>query len=535
VDKHDRRDFLRAAGLLPFAAAAQGQSKKPSENGAGFARPNLLVIMSDQHRAGLTKRSGFPMDTMPVLDHLADTGIAFDRAYTPAPLCVPARVSVLTGRWPHAHRVRQNSAASQAVFEDHLFGVAKKLGYRTGLAGKNHSFLKETDLDFWRQYTHLGGWKANDAPREVKEFDAWLLRENFASEPQAAPFPVEAQHPYRIVSDACDFIGENTGQPFALWVSFPEPHNPYQVSEPYFSMFPPNRVPARGVGPEALAKKGFKWQWLRGLEEDANPGYDLMWRRTRSNYLGMLRLIDDQIGRLISFLETKELRENTLIVYLSDHGDYFCDYGLIHKGAGVPEDLVRIPMVFNGAGIVPNERAKNAFVSSADILPTICEALNAPMPRGTQGRSLWPILQNWPYPEEEFRSIYSELGYGGMYYNESDRVPFSIAEFRSKAPDSKLGFDELDPVTQSGNLKMVRKGDWKLTWDMMGNGELYHLPSDPYELRNRFDDPSAAVNKYELMGELLTWTIRTQDDLPVAAYKVKWPKRNWYWPYREDG
>ena len=503
----------------------------PAIRGRAEGRPNLLIVMADQQHAGLTKRSGFPLDTMPTLDRLAASGAAFDHAYACAPLCVPSRVSLLTGRWPHAHRVRQNSAARHAVFREDLFDVVKKLGYRTGLAGKNHSYLKPSDLDFWREYSHLEGWKPPDAPLETAAFDRWLLRENFAIEPEAAPFPLEAQHPYRIVSDACEFIGDKPEQPFALWVSFPEPHNPYQVSEPYFSMFPPDSVPARGVGPEAIAGKGYKWRWLRGLEEDANPGYDLLWRRTRSNYLGMLRLIDDQLGRLVSFLDKRGLRENTLMVYLSDHGDYFCDYGLIHKGVGMPEDLIRIPMVWCGAG-VQQVQTKDAFVSTADIMPTLCEALGAAIPHGAQGRSLWPLLQNRPYPREEFRSIYSEVGFGGMHYEESDHVPYSVAEFRSKAPDSKLGFDELDRVTQSGNLKMVRMGEWKLMVDMLGKGELYHLPSDPYELKNRIDDREALAHRNELMAELLAWTIRTEDDLPLAKYPTKWPKRNWYAPYR---
>lgn len=114
-------------------------------------------------------------------------------------------------------------------------------------------------------------------------------------------------------------------------------------------------------------------------------------------------------------------------------------------------------------------------------------------------------------------------------------MPYSIAEFRSKAPDSKLGFDELDQVTQSGNLKMVRKDEWKLYFDMMGKGELYHLPSDPFELKDRFNDASAQTERNDLTAELLTWTIRTEDDLPVAAYETKWPKHNWYAPYRREG
>jgi arylsulfatase A-like enzyme len=536
--KPDRREFLRLASLPTFVSALGSPAKPDTQTitpgGSGAPKPNILIIMADQHQAGLTQRSGFPLNTMPALDSLAESGVSFDRAYACAPLCVPSRVSLLTGRWPHAHRVRQNSAPHAAVFTKDIFDVVKPLGYRAGLAGKNHSYLKPAKLDFWREYGHLGGWRAPDAPNEVAAFDHWLTMENFAIESKPAPFPVEVQHPYRIVSDSIDFIQSSGNQPFALWVSFPEPHNPYQVSEPYFSLFPPEQVPHRKVGPEALDKKGFKWHWLRGLEEDASPGYDSEWRRTRSNYLGMLRLIDDQIKRLMGFLEQRKLRENTLVVYLTDHGDYFCDYGLIHKGVGMPEDLIRIPMVWSGPGIVPGNHLHDVFVSTADVMPTLCEALGVDIPEGAQGRSLWPLLQNKSYPKDEFHSIYSEVGYGGMYYDREDHVPYSIAEFHS-VPGSKVGFDELDPVTQSGNLKMVRMGDWKLLFDMMGNGQLYNVASDPYGLENLFQNPSAAEERDQLLQELLAWTIRTQDDLPVATYKVKWPKRNWYALYRKGG
>src|SRR5512147_819775 len=101
-----RRTFLQA---VPGAAAGMAAPRA--------SRPNVVIIMADQHRAGLTRRSGFPLDTMPCLDRLAARGVAFDRAYTTSPLCVPARVSLLTGRWPHAHRVRQNSAGESAYFE----------------------------------------------------------------------------------------------------------------------------------------------------------------------------------------------------------------------------------------------------------------------------------------------------------------------------------------------------------------------------------------------------------------------------------
>ena len=482
--------------------------------------------MSDQHRAGLTRRSGFPLDTMPTLDRLAHGGVAFDRAYTTAPLCVPARVSLLTGRWPHAHRVRQNSAARFALFEKDLFQVCHDHGYRTGLAGKNHSHLTKDRLDFWRPYMHLDGYLPPSAPPEYAAFEKWMREENFRTGNDPTPFPLEVQFPYRIVSDAIEFIASAGSQPFALWVSFPEPHNPYQVPKPYFDMFPPDKVPPRAVGPEARAAKPYKWKWLGDLENRVYPDHEQNWRRTRSNYLGMLRLIDDQLARLVGHLETSGKLANTLVVYLSDHGDFFCDYGLDRKGVDLPEVLTRIPMVWSGWQVRPRRDAPE-FVSTADILPTLVEAIGAPIPRGVQGRSLLPMLQGKAYPAAEFDSIYSEVGFGGLYYGPEDTIDPKWGITGGTAT-AHTGFDELNSVTQAGNLKMVRSGDWKLTFDMMGNGQLYNLASDAYELRNLYNDPSASSTRTRLLADLLRWTIRTQDDLPIAGYTPKWAPHGWY-------
>ena len=513
-----------AAGMTVPAALPAIAQLQPRQDS-----PNIIIVMADQHRAGLTKRTGYSLDTMPALDRLASDGVAFDRAYCTAPLCVPSRVSLLSGRWPHAHRVRENSAGKVAYFERDIVGVVKSLGYRTGLAGKNHSHLASGDLDFWREYSHGGGWKPPNAPREVAAFDEWLNRLNHAVSREPAPFPMETQLPYRIVSDALDFTRGSAGRPFFLWVSFPEPHNPYQVPKPYFDMFPPEKVPQRAGGPELLQSRGFKWQWLRQLEEHAYPGYDNYWRRTKSNYLGMLRLIDDQVGRLLRGLEEQGLAKSTLIVYVSDHGDYLTDYGLMRKGVGLPEALVRVPMVWAGWGVRP-QRNHPAFVSIADVMPTLCEALGAGLPRGAQGRSLWPLLRGEDYPKDEFESIYAEVGFGGLNYDSTDKLDFANASIAGP-PGAVPSFDELNSYTQSGYMKMVRMGDWKLTFDVMGAGELYNLATDPYELRNRYGDVSVAAEQGRLLAELLRWTIRTQDNLPTARYRAKWAERNWYAPY----
>ena len=169
----------------------------------------------------------------------------------------------------------------------------------------------------------------------------------------------------------------------------------------------------------------------------------------------------------------------------------------------------------------PNAAPPDDFVSLGDIMPTLCEATGAEIPYGVQGRSLWTMLTGAAYPVEEFRSIYAELGFGGLHYAEHERPPLHF-------PYDGAEFDELNSVTQSGNLKMVRMGRWKLLFDMMGQGEMYDLEDDPGELHDLFNDSAYRDTRMELLEELLKWTIRTEDDLPSAAYMAKRAPRNWY-------
>ena len=530
-----RRKFLKIVAAGAVNTVALGAQEHKGTDSSPSSPPNILLVICDQNRAGLTRRSGYPLDTSPTFDRIAARGVAFDRAYATQPVCAPCRTSLLTGRWPHAHRVRQNSAAGQAFFEADLFDVLKSTSYKTGLVGKNHTYLKAEKLDFWREYNDLAGWQPANPSKEIAGFDEWRRKLNFAVSPVATPFPVETQFAYRIVSNAIEFLEKFGDQPFVLEVSFPEPHDPEQVPKPYFDMFPPDEVPEREARPDALKSKGFQWQWQQELQEHIYPGYDKSWRRYVSNYVGSLRMVDDQLERLLSHMRQNRLLEKTVIVCVSDHGDYVMEYGLMRKGVGLPELLTRVPMIWCGQGIQASH--PDVFVSIADVMPTICEAVGVDIPKGVQGRSLWPILQAKDYPVEEFRSVYAEGGFGGLYYDRSDHVPFSIADFKGippyAVPEEDKTFDELNYVSQSGTMKMVRMGDWKLIYDMMGYGQLYNLGRDPLELTNLFNEPSVSNEQSQLLAELLMWTIRTQDALPTAAYKTKWPGgHNWYSPYR---
>jgi arylsulfatase A-like enzyme len=511
-------------------------------------RPNIVLIMCDQLRADFLSLAGFPLPTTPALDSWAAGGVTFGRAYTSSPLCTPARASLLTGRFPHAHGLRGNYPRG-VRFDYDLEQVLHRLGYHVALVGKNHSYLRPEQFDFQRPYSHafapprglepVGGTGMGAGAVPADEFTRWLRRLNHGVATEPTPFPLEDQYPVRIVDESIAHLQQRRAQapdqPFFLWMSFPEPHNPYQVPAPYFDLFPPDAVPDRAAGPEVLARKPFPWAWERDLMRHVYPNVDDLWRRARSNYCGMVRLIDDQLARFFAYLEGSGLAETTHVIFLADHGDYVGEYGLLRKGVGLPECLIRMPLIWRGPGIAAGRREDTAHVSIVDVFPTLCEILEVPLPVGVQGRSLLPLLRGEPYPAEEFASILVEVGLGGLPYTAGDADEFGFEDRTAYHPPAEPGgaptFDELNSLTLSGRLKAVRAGDWKLIydWQRPREVELYCLRDDPAELQNRATDPSPEpqINAQQLFADLLRWTIRTEDDWPLARYRLKRHPRNW--------
>ncbi len=492
-------------------------------------RPNIVLIMTDQQRADLCGREGFPMAITPYADSLAARNVWFNRAYTTMPASSPARCSMFTGRYPSATAVRTNHNLSDIRFGKDLVGVLKENGYRTALVGKNHAYLKPSDMDFWSAYGHWGKGR----PKTVgeKETAGFLTDDARGQWLEPSPIPLEEQQPVKIVDEALKWIdGQNEeGNPFFVWVSFPEPHNPFQVCEPYYSMFAPENIPAQATGRWALKYKDSSYSILAELEDASCPDLQRDLQRLRGNYMGMIRLIDDQIRRLIETSKEKGIYDNTIFIILSDHGDYCGEYGLIRKGAGLSDCLARIPMIWAGYGIENDGAApRTDHVSIADIFPTLCTAMGTEIPLGVQGRSLWPMLTGADYPKEEFESIVVQRGFGGEEYPLDESLSFE--QEGALTPGKIAHFDELNTWTQSGMSRMIRKGDWKLIMDSYGNGELYNVVKDPSEIRNLFGVRKYAGIQDELLKDMMSWELRLQDPLPVPGrrYHFKVDEYNYH-------
>ena len=496
------------------------------------SKSNIIIVMTDQQRADLRKGCGYELDTMPFLDKWAEGGADFAQAYTPNPTCMPARVSMFTGRYSQCHHVRTNHNAADAIYTRDLLDVLKENGYATALCGKNHSHHEPEDFDFYETCGHLVyEGEMNTSPEEI-EFADFLKNTLHMETHQPSPGGVEVQHPYRNVSSALKFIDDVKGkQPFFAWVSFAEPHNPYQVPEPYFDMFPPESLPVNRAGTEALEGKGERFLWLRSVWEKV-LGTDIESRiqRARSNYHGMLRLIDDQFKRLIEGLRERGIEEDTIVIFLSDHGDFVGEYGLIRKGPDLPDILCHVPFIWKGPGITAQGRIKKGFVSLVDILPTLCDIIGAEMPFGCQGKSIRPLLEGGNVPEKEFDCAYAESGFGGLYWNEKDSLDL-ITEGASKEMKT---FDCLNTWTQCGQVRALWKGDYHIQLDMMGNGFLYCLTEDQGELHNLWDEEEFIHVKEEMLRELASAMMRAEDPLPVPHFRYRTkvhPDGYWYQDY----
>ena len=509
------------------AGAADRQMDSTSRNNT--QKPNIVIIMTDQQRADLTAREGFPLDLTPFADSIAKCGAWFDKAYTPCPASGPARVSLLTGRFPKATHADSNHNIQDAVFEEDLFGVARKSGYRTVLVGKNHTYMTRNSADSWIPYNHLGQEGKNIPRTEANAaFDKFLGTTSFYASITESPGTIEQQLPYRMVTDALDWADKNKESPFVMMLSFPEPHNPYQVCEPYFSMFE-GKVPEAATDASHLAVKGEKFLQLNEMMKIGHEGYDMNLEQLRTIYMGKIRMLDDQMGRFVEGMKGLGLYENTVFVITADHGDYAGEYGLMKKGAGTPDAITRVPMVWFGNGVKP-EGHRDDHISLVDIFPTACEIMGAEIPAGVQGRSLVEMLEGREYPEEEFRSVMTEAGFGGQYFTKEDSSDY-IGE--GAVTRQRFFFDELNTWSQSGTIAMIRMGDWKLSLDMLGNGEMYNVKKDPSEINNLYNRKRYAKTQKTLLEELLKWEIATEDQIPVPRNRYhfkRFPHNYMFYP-----
>lgn len=469
---------------------------------------NILFIMCDQLRADHLSCYGHPRLQTPNIDALAARGVLFEHAYVQSPVCGPSRMSYYTGRYMQSHGVSWNFVplkAGEMTIGDHL----RPLGVRTVLCGKTHMradyagmarlgldpkspigvriaecgfepFERDDGLHpysghdpdpHYNQYLRdhgFGGenpweaWANTVVDKDGSHRSGWFLK--YSDLPARVP-EEHSETPYT-TTRAMDFMRDaqtRGDQPWVLHLSYIKPHWPYVVPEPYASMYKPA---------DALPL-------VRSDDElrDPHPVYAAMTRHRVSKtfarqdvrdavmvgYMGLIKQIDDQLGRLFGFMEERGLMDNTMIVFCADHGDFLGDHWLGDKEM-FHEPVVRTPLII----VDPDERADatrgtrcQALVEAVDLAPTFLDVYEGtPLPHVMDGRSLRPFL--FGQSPQAWREI-------------------AVCECDYSFQSARI---ELDTPSREAWMRMAFDGRWKYVLTEGYRPMLFDLLSDPQELRD---------------------------------------------------
>ena len=442
-----------------------------------MTQPNILFLMTDQQRWDAMSCSGDWVKT-PHLDRIAAEGVRFTNCVTTTPICIPARVTLQTGLYPHNTAVWNNIDFTLPPEAQSWMRVLRDLGYRTSLFGKTHLHPHRGDL---RDREHLlnayglddvneiGGPHASESVlshmTEMWEEKGLLsaYREDFAERRRSNRYVAKpSTHPLEDYADV--YVGQcaknyldayDHSQPWFCWVSFGGPHEPWDAPEPYASMYDPNDMPE--PTPRFTNIEGRPEGWLDVYMERRTPTFEEGDKASlRANYAGNVTLIDDQIGEILGVIEARGELDNTVIAFTSDHGEMNGDSDLLHK-MNFLDGALRVPLL-----VRTRETAKNG---SAKVTDTMCENCD-----------VGPTLVECAGGEIEYRQFAKSL-LGAMNGSPTHRED-SVSEFRGEflivTEEWKMA------VNREGEPYMLldRKGDPRETRNLAGDGDYESVEGD---------------------------------------------------------
>ncbi len=465
------------------------------------SHPNIVYIMTDQQRYDTLSCVGSTNCQTPNLDKLASQGIRFDNAYTVCALCSPARTSMLTGRYPHNHRMWNNNdmmqwATRDLPDEERL--ISQDLvatGYNCGYVGKWHCGESKLPRDFGFVGMNVPNY---GQPYDTQEYCDYLAARGLERPGVVPPTieytpgyydgPSEACSPHFLVEYTLGLLEkfnkerEDTGKPFMLFLSFWGPHAPYLVPEPYASMYDPDQVELWANFRDDLKKKPRVQDRFRRAFSNYPDMTDDAWRDSVAKYWGFCSFIDDEIGCLLAVLQDMGREDDTAVLFSTDHGDMTGSHGGIwDKSAFMYEETYHIPMIARVPGVTKPGTECKSFVSNMDLATTVLDIAGLSIPDNHDGRSLIPLFQD---VNNEWRDdLMCEFHGHRFLYSQ----------------------------------RMVRWGDYKFTFNAPDEDELYDLASDPHELDNCIDDPNYAEIAAEGRRRLLQWIKDSDDPIEFAA------------------
>lgn len=368
----------------------------------------MLFITLDQFRADCMSCAGHPIVHTPGLDELAANGVRLARHYSQAAPCAPGRAALYTGTYQMNNRVVANGTPLDAGF-DNVALAARRVGYRPSLFGYSDQGVDprtvpndDPRLSEWEGCLPGFDWVLNLDERHQPWMD-WLRdRHGYGGTDPIEALATERRRPAEqsvstFTTDAFfRWLGEQpTDQPWFAHLSYLRPHPPFSAAGQFGTMYDPDACPR----PIAIPDTRHPLHDLFLTTADAAAPTDpAKVQRIRAQYFGMVSEVDAQLARLWSELRGRQMWHNTVIVVTSDHGEYIGDFGLLNKLGWFESSyhvlgIVRDPRHTDGHGRVITE-----FTENVDIFPTICDAIDAPVPLQCDGFPLTPFLHNEPTP-----------------------------------------------------------------------------------------------------------------------------------------
>jgi choline-sulfatase len=458
------------------------------------ARPNLLYIHSDQHNPLVLGCAGDKLIETPNLDRLAAEGVLFSGVYCSSPICVPSRMSMLTGRHPSQNQVWTNNHLLDSGIPTlaHSMGAA---GYHPVLIGRMHSVGPDQLHGYAERFVgdHSGNFLGG-APVDRGVLDGTAGPERVSLTRAGAGQSAYQVHDEDVCAAAVNYFNRLGVQkrafgeiePFNVSVGFMLPHPPYVARrEDYERYADQMTLPTRPERHDQVQHPYIRrWREYTGIVEVSEEEI----RQSRAAYWGLVHRVDLLVGQILDALAANGLAENTLIVYTSDHGDMQGEHGLWWKHVFY-EESARVPLIVHWPGVIPAGQRSERVISALDVTATILDALEAPALPASPGRSFLGLVSDTrPTPDWE-------------------DVAFS-----------EYVADQYTPDGESYH-RMLRWGPWKLVYYEGMEPQLFNLAEDPGEMTDRAADPACSSIRAELTERILV------DWSPAAIAPVMAKKR----------
>lgn len=505
----NRRGFLHtAAGALSVCAFPQivrsaGRTKAEK-------KPNLIVFLPDQQRADTIVPYGSGRCHAPNLNKLASQSTVFDRCYVTQPVCTPSRASLLTGTWPHTNGCTHNDMALAPQWKT-LPEMLGDADYRTAYLGKWHlgdEVFAQRGFQEWVSIEDMyqDAFSPGRDRTAVSDYARFLTSRGHQpdgdggafSRQYASTLPIELSKTVFLEHHACDYLTRHRHEPFVLFISFLEPHSPY--NGPLNAEHTPEEVELEPTANSTFGANIPLRYRLRqeGGSRSAGLPYEEI-RAAKQRYLGLVTQIDRSIGAILRKLEELALADNTIVVHTSDHGDMMGAHRLFGKEV-MFEPAARVPYLVRLPSQTRQQRIAQP-VSHIDFAPTMLDLLGGAPHGQCAGRSRVPLLRGEQMAAE---SVFLQWAPNGQ----------AREKFK---PDTSLGTrSQIDRAINESTRAVVTPEGWKLCLRDSDKNELYNLRDDPFESENLFGHSAHGGTQKALATQIRRWQQRFSDKVVVT-------------------